>query len=366
MKVALVHDWLTGMRGGEKCLEVFCEMFPEAHLYTLLHVPGSVSPTIEGMDIRVSGLQKLPFAEKGYRYYLPLFPAIVEGWDTGDEAYDLVLSSSHCVAKGVRFRQAKRRVCYCFTPARYLWCQTENYYRGNWKQVALNVVKGRLKTWDLRSNERVDEFIGISRHVCDRIQRFYGRPGETIYPPVDVEFYRPGERLLTNEERRKAPYLMVGALEPYKRVDLAIEAFRRSGRSLKIVGKGTMLEGLKKDAPANIEFLGWRSDEEIRGLYQSSRALIFPGEEDFGIVPLEAQACGCPIVGYGVGGLLETVVEGRTGVFFPEQSTKALLEALDRFESLEWDVSILRQQAERFSRSRFRMEMAGYLESKGV
>jgi len=359
MKVALVHDWLTGMRGGEKCLEVFCEMFPEAHLYTMLRVPGSVSPVIEKMEIRTSLLQKLPLAAARYRYYLPLFPWIVDAWNTGDEKYDLVLSSCHCVAKGVKFRNAARRVCYCFTPMRYLWCQTDHYYPGDWKQTALKLAQPPLRRWDLKSNERVDEFIGISNHVCERIRRFYGRDAVTVYPPVDNEFFQlPSE---SDQPSGEDFYLMVGALEPYKRVDLALEAFRRWGRSLKIIGKGTMLEKFRRAAPANIEFPGWKSDGEIRDLYRQARALIFPGEEDFGIVPLEAQACGCPVVAYGAGGALETVIENKTGVFFREPTAESLLKALETLEKTQWDWSKFRAQAERFGRKRFRREMEKYL-----
>lgn len=355
MKVALVHDWLTGMRGGEKCLEVFCELFPQAHLYTLLHVPGAVSKMIESMDIRTSPLQNMPMASKKYRFYLPLFPSIVDRWDTCAEEYDLVLSSCHCVAKGVRFR-AKRKVCYCFTPMRYLWCQTENYYAGNWKQVALKLVSERLKKWDLKSNQQVDEFIGISDHVSKRIRDFYGRSAVTIYPPVDTDFYRPDLKI-----KREDFYLMVGALEPYKRVDLAIDAFTQMKRPLKIVGKGTMLEKLRRKAPSNIEFLGWRSDEEIRSWYQRAQALIFPGEEDFGIVPLEAEACGCPVIAYGVGGVCETVVEHRTGVLFKEATAESLMDGIKRFEAKVWEQEHARQQAEKFNRVRFSEEIRKYL-----
>lgn len=345
------------MRGGEKCLEVFCEIFPQAHLFTLLHVPGTVSPTIERMDIRTSLLQRLPGAASRYRYYLPALPSIVDAWDTGDEAYDLVLSSCHCVAKGVRFRNRRRHVCYCFTPMRYIWCQTENYYAGDWKQWALRAVRAPLRRWDLKSNRGVDEFVGISDHVSDRIRRFYERPAVTIYPPVDTEFYRP----TADTGARDDFYLMVGALEPYKRADLAIEAFRQCGRPLKVIGKGTMREKLRRDAPSNVEFLGWQSDEEVRRWYGRARALIFPGEEDFGIVPLEAHACGCPVVGYGVGGLCETVVGNETGLFFREPTVGSLLDALRSFEKRDWDRARIRAQAEKFSRARFRREIESFL-----
>lgn len=359
MKVALVHDWLTGMRGGEKCLEIFCEMFPKAHLYTLLHASGSVSPTIERMDIRTSLLQKIPGISHHYRYYLPLFPWIVDHWDTGGEEYDLVLSSSHCVAKGIRFPSAKRRVCYCFTPMRYLWCQTENYYAGEWKQLALSIIRGPLKQWDLASNSQVDEFIGISNHVCERIHHFYGRSSITLYPPVDTDFYHPQPS--ASPHPKDDFYLMAGALEPYKRADLAIEAFRQWNRPLKIVGKGTLLESLRKKAPPNVEFLGWQSDEKIRQLYQTARALIFPGEEDFGIVPIEAQACGCPVVAYGHGGVIETVVADQTGLFFDHPTPESLLDALHRFEKRSWHSPFLRSQAEKFTKRRFQQELQLHL-----
>lgn len=356
MRVALVHDWLTGMRGGEKCLEVFCEIFPDADLFTLLHVPGTVSQVIEKMKIHVSPLQKMPLASTHYRYYLPLLPFLIESWETDHEAYDLVLSSSHCMAKGVKLPRAKRHVCYCYTPMRYLWCQSENYYAGNWKQTALSLVREPLKRWDLSSNAAVDEFIGISDNVSRRIRDFYGREARTIYPPVDVEYFQSSSAV-----NREDFYLIVGALEPYKRVDLALEAFRQNGKTLKIVGKGTMLESYRRNAPAGVEFLGWRSDEEIRALYGRARGLIFPGEEDFGIVPLEAQACGCPVIGYGAGGLLETVEEGRTGMFFHESTAVSLSTALSRFELRTWDPMILRAHAMRFARERFRQEMVRYL-----
>lgn len=356
MKVALVHDWLTGMRGGEKCLEVFCEIFPDADLYTLLYVPGSVSEKIEKMRIHTSPLQKIPAASKNYRYFLPLFPSILKSWKTNDERYDLVLSSSHCVAKALRFKHAKRRVCYCFTPMRYLWCQTENYYQGNWKQKALKLIRDPLKKWDYKSNKNVDEFIGISQNVTKRIHDFYDRDAVTIYPPVDTDFYQYDPQV-----KREDFFLMVGALEPYKRVDLVVELFRQFKRPLKIVGKGTMLEKLKSSAPDNVEFLGWRSDSEIRSLYQKCRALIFPGEEDFGIVPLEAQACGCPVIGYAAGGLLETVIDEVTGIFFKSPTPAYLKDALERFDRKSWSPHQLRAQAEKFSRPRFKVEMEAYL-----
>jgi glycosyltransferase involved in cell wall biosynthesis len=363
MKVALVHDWLTGMRGGEKCLEVFCELFPDAHLYTLLYIPGTVSPAIAGMDIRTSRLQRLPFSRKHYRYYLPLMPSIVDGWRPERVEYDLVLSSSHCVAKGLQFPNRKRHVCYCFTPMRYLWCQGDQYFRGNWKQTALGLIRESLRKWDLKVNSGVDDFIGISDNVSNRIRDFYRRDATTIYPPVDTEFYTPDPSI-----PREDFLLVAGALEPYKRVDLAIDALSGNpGQKLKIVGKGTMLEPLRKRAAAgghNVGFLDWRPDEEIRELYRRARGLIFPGEEDFGIVPLEAQACGCPVLAYRAGGCLETILEGTSGAFFPVQTPESLSEALTEFMKKNWSPTLLRLHAEKFNRARFKEEMRTFLTSK--
>jgi glycosyltransferase involved in cell wall biosynthesis len=241
---------------------------------------------------------------------------------------------------------------------RYLWCQTENYYSGNWKQAALSLIRRPLKLWDLHSNAQVDQFVGISNHVSARIRNYYQRDAITIYPPVDTQFYCPAEDPHLTRENF---YLVVGALEPYKRVDLAIEACLRSQKQLKVIGKGTMNKKLRKKASPNIEFLGWQSDHEIRNYYRRARALLFPGEEDFGIVPLEAQACGCPVIAYGAGGALETLIDNQTGTFFTEQTVQSLQAALEAFETKCWGLHELRENAKRFSRDRFRQNMENYL-----
>lgn len=364
-KVAIVHDWLTGMRGGERCLEVFCELFPEADLFTLLHVKGSLSQTIEEMNIRTSMLQSLPLAKKKYRYYLPLMPRLIEQFDLSE--YDLVLSSSHCVAKGVRVGPNTKHICYCYSPMRYVWDMHDSYFGregvGALERLAMFLCRGYLRNWDRKTAQRVDKFIAISRFVASRINNCYGRGSEVVYPPVNTSFYIP----------KKEPgdyFLMVTAMAPYKRVDLAIKAFNRLKLPLKIIGTGQMEPRLREMAGPNIEFLGWRSDEESRDAYAGCRAFIFPGLEDFGITPLEAQSCGRPVIAFGKGGILETVVPASpertekainqaTGLFFYEQNEGALEDAVLTFLRLEKDFQPeeIRKNALKFDRDEFKRKM---------
>jgi glycosyltransferase involved in cell wall biosynthesis len=365
--VALVHDWLTGMRGGERCLEVFCELFPDADLFTLLHVPGSVSPLIERHRITTSFVQRLPGAARRYRHYLPLFPRAIEAFDL--RGYDLVLSSSHCVAKGARRAPGARHVSYCFTPMRYVWDLYDDYFgrrAGPVVRALMPPVAAGLRRWDRRSSARVDDFVAISRHVASRIDRCYGRSAEVIYPPVDVQ------RFDVADATAGEFYLVVSALVPYKRVDLAIEAVHRLGRRLLVVGSGPQERALRALARPGVEFLGWRSDAEIAELYRRCRALLFPGVEDFGIVPLEAMAAGRPVVALAAGGALETVVppganDPPTGLFFDAQTVEALVDALRRLESgaIAFDPKALRARAETFDRPRFRARIAAFLDGRG-
>jgi glycosyltransferase involved in cell wall biosynthesis len=367
LRVALVHDWLTGMRGGERCLEVFCELYPQADLYTLLYVPGSVSPTIERRRIVTSFVQKLPGVARYYRHYLPLFPAAIERFDL--RGYDLVLSSSHCVAKGV-LAPGGPHVCYCFTPMRYVWDMYGEYFgrsAGFLTRALMPPVAAALRRWDRRASRRVDHFVAISRLVADRIQRFYGRSAEVIYPPVDVQRFRLAE------EEPEDFYLVVSALAPYKRVDLAVAAASRLGRRLVVVGSGPEEAKLRAQAGRTVEFLGWRDDDEVADLYRRSRALLFPGLEDFGIVPLEAMASGRPVIAFGAGGALETVVpldgdEPATGLFFPEQTVEALVQTIGRFEheAHRFAPKSLRARAEQFDRPRFKERIAKYIENRLV
>lgn len=348
MKVALVHDWLTGMRGGEKALEALCEIFPEAPLYTLFWIPGSVSKKIESHPIHTSFLQPLIRKGKNYRYLLPLMPCAAQSLKISP--VDIVISSSHCAAKGVRLPPDAKHICYCFTPMRYIWNQYEEYFSsqraGFGVRLAARLLRPALQRWDQKSSRQVDLFVAISRNVQDRIRRIYGRESELLYPPVETEAFHP-------EARRGDYYLAVSALSPYKRLDIAVEAFNRSGRSLKIVGTGPEEESLKKRARKNIQFLGWVSQEELAGLYARAKALIFPGEEDFGIAPVEALASGAPVVAYGKGGVLETVVDGKTGILFSKPTAPALEDAVKRSDSISWDAHALRAAARPFERKRF-------------
>ena len=359
LRVALVHDWLTGMRGGEKCLEVMCELFPDAPIYTLLHVKGAMSPLIESKTIHTSFLQRFPFVEQKYRMYLPLFPFAIEAFDFSD--YDLLLSTSHCVAKGAKPRGDTLHLCYCFTPMRYVYEMYDDYFgkgqAGMATRMAMKIVAPLLRAWDKKTADRVHHFVAISEHVRQRIHRHYGREAEVIFPPVDTAKFQASRR-------DKGYYLIVSALVPYKKVDLAVKAFNKIGKRLIIVGKGPDEEKLRYLAKPNVEFLGWKSDDELALLYAGCTALVFPGEEDFGIVPLEAMASGKAVIAYGKGGALETVQDGLSGVFFYKQTVEALEIAVSKAEQMQFDVENVRNRALRFSRSIYKDAMKKFIEEK--
>jgi len=354
MKIALVHDWLTGMRGGEKVLEALCEIFPDAPIYTLVHTKGALSPLLEGKEIYTSFLQKMPFIENKYRHYLPLMPLAISQFDLSP--YNLIFSISHCVAKGVKKTKKQIHVCYCNTPMRYIWDSFSDYFSPQknlftWAAMKF-FLRPYLRWWDKKTAKDVDYFIANSRNVSLRIKKFWERDSEVIYPPVDTDYYN-----LPDKNNLDFPtenfYLVVSALVPYKKIDLAVTSFNRLGKKLKIIGTGPEEFYLKKIAGPTIEFLGWQDASSIREHYQKCKALIFPGEEDFGIVPVEAQACGKPVIAYAKGGALETVIDGKTGVFFEEQNELSLCEAVERFESLHFDPLTLRENALRFSKDNF-------------
>lgn len=347
LKVALSHDWLTGMRGGEKCLDLLCQGFPGAPLHALIHKHAGVSDAINAHPIHTSFLQHVPGIFSTYRYFLPVFPLAERLFPP--VSADLLISTSHCVAKALRTTPGTKHLCYCFTPMRYAWTFHDEYLgKGSLKQHLARPVLGALRNWDRAVSSRVDRFVAISHHIRKRIEQFYGREADVVYPPVDTEFFTPGA-----QDAGRDFDLIVSALVPYKRVDLAVRTYARLGFPLKIVGTGTETEALLAVAGPNTEFLGWRSNEDIRELYRACRLLIFPGEEDFGIVPLEAQACGRPVVAYGRGGALETISEGRTGVFFQQQTEVALLAAIEQAAALPWRDAEIRQHAEQFSHQAF-------------
>ena len=364
MKVALVHDWLTGMRGGEKCLEVLCELFPDADLFTLIYDPDKVSAVIKRLNIRASRIDRLPGAKKYFRYLLPFFPSAIEHFEFAN--YDLIVSSSQCVAKGVYPHRALH-IAYVHAPMRYVWDQHEAYFgagRSSIARAAMVLCRRYLQQWDVRSSQRVNYFVANSKNVAAKIERLYGRQAAVIHPPLNVERFQLGER-------QEPYYLIVSALVPYKKIDVAVAAFNQLKLPLKIAGEGPMRTKLEKLALPNIEFLGWVSDQALAALYASCQALIFPGEEDFGIVPLEAQASGRPVIAYGYGGALETVLPLEnsglaTGVFYRELTAESLVGAVRQFQKNRhrFEPTAIRRHACQFSQDRFKVQISDYIAAR--
>jgi glycosyltransferase involved in cell wall biosynthesis len=349
MRVALVHDWLNGMRGGEKVLEQLCALYPGAPVSTLLYEPDRISDAIRSHPVRTSFIQSLPLARAHYRWYLPLFPAAIEHFNFA--GIDLVVSSSHCVALGALAPASAVHVCYCHTPMRYAWEHFHTYFPPErYNRVIRGLIAAamtRLRTWDVAAAQRVGVFVANSACVARRIGTHYRRSATVVHPPVDTEFYTPGGR--------RGDYdLIVSALVPYKRVDLAIEAYNRLKRPLVVVGEGPERRRLEAMAGPTVRFLGWQTDEAIRDHYRAARAFIFPGEEDFGITPVEATACGTPVLAFASGGALETVREGLNGLLFPEQTVDSLVHGIASVHGASFDPAAMRAHALEFSRARFR------------
>ncbi len=350
MKLAIVHDWLVSQRGGENVLDAICELFPSADLYTLLYVPGQVSGNITRLKRHVSILQKVPFIEKRYRYFLPVMPWVIERFDMSQ--YDLIISSSHCVAKGIRKKQGAHHISYIHAPMRYMWDRFDEYFSKNRAglitRLAANIFRPYLQNWDKKSARNVDGFIANSHFIASKVEEYYGKKAPVVYPFCETDFFsvqcKPGNY-----------YLMVTALVPYKRVDLAIEAFNQMGKPLFIIGDGPDRERLQKKAHPNIDFLGVLKKSSLADLYAKSKALIFPGVEDFGIVPLEAMSCGVPVIAFGKGGVLETITK-ETGIFFYEPTAEALIQAVEKFESKTFSVEACKAQATIFTREKFQKE----------
>ncbi|HSL83412.1 MAG TPA: glycosyltransferase [Thermoanaerobaculia bacterium] len=355
-RVALVHDWLTGMRGGEKVLEAIAALYPGAPIHTLFHFPGSVSPALEAHPVVTSFLQRAPGVRRHYRRYLPLFPAAIEDFDL--TAYDLVISTSHCVAKGAIPAPAAAHLCYVHTPMRYAWDQEHAYFPGRRGAGARlrGMVLSRLRTWDAATAPRVDRFVANSRFVAERIRRYYGRDAAVLAPPVDTEFFPPGDPGGGGPDR---PYaLAVSAPAPYKRIDLAVRACREVGIDLVVVGDGPGLRALKRLEGPGLVLRGRVEGAELRELYRGAAFLIQPGVEDFGIAPVEALACGTPVVALGRGGVLDIVEDGVHGVLAEpapddEERVRRLAAAIDKARGMGFNTLELRQRAEVFSIDRF-------------
>ncbi len=359
IKVALIHDWLTGRRGGEKVLEVLAEIFPAAPIYTLFHFPGSQSPPIEKRIIRTSFLQRAPFLRRRYRFYLPLFPLAIELFNLQD--YELIISSSHCVAKGAIPNPEALHISYIHSPMRYAWNQYHAYFSAErvsfFSRLVIPLQMSYLRLWDVASAARVDRFVANSRHVAQRIQRYYRREAEVIPPPVDTAFFVPNDNI-----PKQNYFLIVSALVPYKRIDIAIAAFNRLNWPLVIIGQGPEEKRLRRMAGPNIYFKNRVSDEELRLAYQEARCFLLPGEEDFGLVTVEAQACGTPVIALGRGGSRETVVHEETGILYEPPTLEALLASLDKFQGMSFNKTALRRQAEKFARDVFQEKIRRFIE----
>lgn len=351
MKVVLLHDWLTGFRGGERVLEALCELFPEAPIYTLIHEAGSTSATIESRRIHTSPLQKIPGISKSYRKFLPLFPKAAESLSLPEDT-DLVISSSHCVIKGVRKPARAKHLCYIHSPMRYLYDQYDVYFGPSapWThRWGMKAFRSYLTNWDLASNSQVDHFVANSGFVGQRVRTIYQREAEIIHAFVELADFAAVQ---ANPPEREDFHLMVTAFAPNKRVDLAIEAFKGTGRKLKIVGSGQDETRLRAMAGPETEFLGAASRQEVISLFARARSLIFPGVEDFGITPLESLAAGTPVTAFHAGGVLETLTP-ETATFFHEPTIASLREAVQTTERTAWSRPTLQARAQDFSREKF-------------
>ena len=347
MKVAIIHDWLTGMRGGELVLDSLLKIYPQAELFTLIYNKGKLNERIESRKIHTAFTDRLPFKETRYRSYLPLFPTAIETLDL--KGFDLVISSSHCVAKGVIPHPNTKHLTYVHSPMRYVWDLYYDYFpnKSGLKFFAIQLISNYLRTWDVASSARVDAFTCNSEFIAKRIKKYYRRESTVIYPPCLPE------GIQVESHTKDDFYLIVSAFAPYKRIDIAVEAFRQNGKRLVIIGGGQDETKLKKNIPSNIEFLGGLPHSEILAYYQKAKAFLFPGLEDFGITPVESQGFCTPVIAFGEGGALETVVGGKTGVFFPEQTPESLNLAIQKSETMEYKKEDFQASINRFTEEKF-------------
>jgi len=348
-RIALAHDWLVGLRGGERVLDRLARLFGPTDLYTLVDDGRHLTEAIAACRVITSPLQRFPGAAgRLRRHYLPLMP-----WAVGRirvKPCDLLISTSSAVMKSIKPAPGTPHLCYCHSPARYIWEQTADYALGSGgrlRRLGLSLLSERFKRWDRETASRVTKFLANSAHTAARIERCFGRQADVVYPPVRTEFFTPDENV-----KREEWLLVVSALEPYKRTDIVIEAANRASLPLKVVGDGSQASALRDLAGPTVEMLGRLEDEALRDVYQRARALIFPQVEDFGIIPVEAQACGCPVIAYAAGGVLETVTD-QTGIFFDTQTPEAIIEAVGAVDDVTIAPAACRANAQRFSERAF-------------
>ncbi len=363
MKVALIHDYLTQYGGAERVLEALCEIYPDAPIYTLIYDEKLIEKKFPGRKIYSSFLQKVPFAKKRHRSFLVLMPLAIEQFDLSD--YDLVISDTASYAKGVITLPKTKHICYCHTPTRYAWDDSHKYIRDfpfpDFVKKFIPYFMTYIRTWDFQASQRPDFYLANSNFVAKRIKKYYKQDALVIHPPVDTLKFNFSKN--SAKKNKGSYFLMVGRLLSYKKFDLAITAFSKIGLPLKIVGNGPERKKLEKIASDNIEFLGALEDEKLREYYQNAKALIFPQEEDFGIVPLEAMALGRPVIAFEAGGARETVISGKTGIFFKEQTEESIIDAVSRFKDLSFDVDFIRNHAKTFDKKIFKEKIRALSES---
>ena len=358
MKLAITHDWLTVPGGAEKVVKRWYDLYPESKIHTTVYDKERIGHIFDEERVVPSFMQNVPFARKHYTKMLTLMPRAFEEFDMG--GCDVVLSSSSSCAKGVITGPDTVHIAYIHTPMRYAWDLYHEYYgsAGALARLVMRRTMPAIRQWDVINSSRVDHFIANSRFVARRIRKYYRREADVIHPPVDTAYYTPGE------SGPEDYYLILSRFVPYKRIDMAIEACNRLNRRLVVIGGGSQEKQLKEMAGPTIEFTGVISDEKVREYYRNCRAFLFPGLEDFGITPVEAQACGRPVIAYGRGGALDTVIPAKTGVLFARQETESLMLAMEEFEAADWDSKAIRKHAEGFSNERFDREIAAYVTEK--
>ncbi len=365
LKVAIVAEELTQLGGAERVLDCFIELFPKAPIYTIVWDDKKTSGKYRHKDIRTSFIQKMPLGVKKYKWYLPLMPLAIERLNLKN--YDLVLSVTSALVKGVKTQKTTIHICYCNTPTRYLWFDSADYIKNApipfFIRPLMPIVLFFLRKWDLKASKRPDFYIANSINVQNRIKKYYHRDSFPIFPPVDIRRFRqPSITPGVIDERLKGKYyLIVSRIEPYKKVDLVIEAFKKMGLPLKIVGGGTRLDEYRSMKSGNIEFVGRATDEELVKFYQNSIATIFAQEEDAGIVPLESMAAGKPVIAFKKGGAVESIIDGKTGLFFDEQSIKAIIAAVKRFQKMKFNSKYIRNHAKKFTKEIFKEKITDFV-----